>query len=97
MHARDSSAHGYSAGDECGHGSAYNHQRDERGRYRDDHRQEHKGNVVADWYGKMEGEHADEVHAPDAEAHHCCSTCEPTEPRRAGFGSHASGDVERGE
>jgi hypothetical protein len=45
----------------------------------------------------MEGEHANEMHAPDPEAHDGSANGEPPEARGAGFGAHASGEVQRRE
>src|SRR5688500_931982 len=45
----------------------------------------------------MEGEHADEMRAPDAEAHDGSAAGEPSEASGSRSGAHASREVERSE
>ena len=74
---------------------ARNPQRDARNRHTGDPRQERDLVVVPDVDRELEGQHADEVHRPDAGSHRQRAARPPAQGDRAIGGAHALGQIER--
>ncbi|MNE29626.1 hypothetical protein D3C80_1231160 [compost metagenome] len=99
MHAADTRAHDQRPQAQLGPGQARlaDQPQGKTGRQPgDQQRQKRQGQVVAQRDRQAEGEHADEVHRPDAEPHRQCATADPQVHRPALGGGDASGQVECG-
>ena len=99
MHGRDAATHGETA-ESCArevHLSAtHNEQGNARGRDGGQKRKQNRGPVVLHGNGQAEGEHADVVHGPDAEAHGNGATVEPEGSGEAARSSYSSCQIEGG-
>ncbi|MDT4864956.1 hypothetical protein FQZ97_997330 [compost metagenome] len=98
MHGADARAHGQRATEELPErlfGLAHQPQGESRDEHGDQQRQQGQWQVVAQGDGQAEGEHADEVHRPDADAHGDGTTADPQHRAKSLAAGHPPGQVQR--